>query len=547
MQTHLNVPFIIRENYNACCEYTFKEAPSMKQRFCLLLAALLLIVALPVHAEEGDFFDSAGKFLGDAWSSVSDAASDAWDAASEAAEDAGEAIGKAWSDVSGFAADTWNQVGTFLGEKSTEFSVWMSVTGNDALEKLKGIYDETAAEMGIETKSANDLWFQSMNYADANEIANVTQAKLTLAALAYAQEADAEGDAAQAALDMLLGSGITDQAAADAALASMLAANLEAPDPNEPRYYLGEVVNTGVDNGYSEAREIGDGDVHFGWTLGRFFVCGFTSVYEDENGDPVFIKTLGDQIQLWFELEQDIDCLNGKDALSICEDTNGFDEAFGISRTNLGRGAMITRHTDYQNAVGEPQLFTDYLSAITASGADTTVQLFEEGDYEVALDYEIKDQSNKLAPQYGNYRIAFNFSVRNGNCMVYPFDVATGAELTNTAVTENGFYLDLALSRYLDINVKRETLAEGATGLTEDVRFNRPARDGEQYTEEGIYTITVSNRYTGQQTVKQIYVGTNKILLAHMVTGLSIEEVRGQIAKGAQIAEDGTIIGMIDG
>ena len=547
MQTHLNVPFITRENYNACCEYTFKEAPSMKQRFCLLLAALLLIVALPVHAEEGNFFDSAGKFLGDAWSSVSDAASDAWDAASEAAEDAGEAIGKAWSDVSGFAADTWNQVGTFLGEKSTEFSVWMSVSGNDALEKLKGIYDETAAEMGIEAKSANDLWLQSMSYADANEIANVTQAKLTLAALAYAQEADAEGDAAQAALDLLLGSGITDQAAADAALASMLAANLEAPDPNEPRYYLGEVVNTGVDNGYSEAREIGDGDVHFGWTLGRFFVCGFTSVYEDENGDPVFIKTLGDQIQLWFELEQDIDCLNGRDALSICEDTNGFDEAFGISRTNLGRGAMITRHTDYQNAVGEPQLFTDYLSAITASGADTTVQLFEEGDYEVALDYEIKDQSNKLAPQYGNYRIAFNFSVRNGNCMVYPFDVATGAELTNTAVTENGFYLDLALSRYLDINVKRETLAEGATGLTEDVRFNRPARDGEQYTEEGIYTITVSNRYTGQQTVKQIYVGTNKILLAHMVTGLSIEEVREQIAKGAQIAEDGTIIGMIDG
>ena len=338
MQTHLNVPFITRENYNARCEYTFKEAPSMKQRFCLLLAALLLIIALPVHAEEGNFFDSAGKFLGDAWSSVSDAASDAWDAASEAAEDAGEAIGKAWSDVSGFAVDTWNQVGTFLGEKSAEFSVWMSVSGNDALEKLKGIYDETAAEMGIEAKSANDLWLQSMNYADANEIANVTQAKLTLAALAYAQEADAEGDVAQAALDMLLGSGITDQAAADAALASMLAANLEAPDPNEPRYYLGEVVNTGVDNGYSEAREIGDGDVHFGWTLGRFFVCGFTSVYEDENGDPVFIKTLGNQIQLWFELEQDIDCLNGRDALSICEDTNGFDEAFGVSRTNLGRG-----------------------------------------------------------------------------------------------------------------------------------------------------------------------------------------------------------------
>ena len=130
--------------------------------------------------------------------------------------------------------------------------------------------------------------------------------------------------------------------------------------------------------------------------------------------------------------------------------------------------------------------------------------------------------------------------------MVYPFDVATGAELTNTAVTQNGFYLDLARSRYLDINIKREVLAEGAIGLTEDVRFNRPARDGDQYTDEGIYTITVSNRYTGQETTKQIYVGTNKILMAHMVTGLSVEEVREQIAKGAQIAEDGTIIGMVN-
>jgi ribonuclease HII len=74
---------------------------------------------------------------------------------------------------------------------------------------------------------------------------------------------------------------------------------------------------------------------------------------------------------------------------------------------------------------------------------------------------------------------------------------------------------------------KRETLAEGAVGLTEDVRFNRPARDGDRYTDEGIYTITVSNCYTGQETVKRIYVGTNKLLMAHMVTGMSIDEIRG--------------------
>ena len=416
-------------------------------------------------------------------------------------------------------------MGTFLGEKSTEFSVWMSVSGNDALEKLKGIYDETAAEMGIETKSANDLWFQSMNYADANEIANVTQAKLTARRPCLCAGGGRGGRrGGRPRWTCCLGSGITDSGGGGRRFGEYgLPRTLKRPTRTSRAYYLGEVVNTGVDNGYSEVREIGDGDMHFGWTLGRFFVCGFTSVYEDENGDPVFIKTLGDQIQLWFELEQDIDCLNGRDALSICEDTNGFDESFGISRTNLGRGAMITRHTDYQNAVGEPSCSPTISPPSPPAARTPPCSSLRKATTRVALDYEIKDQSNKLAPQYGNYRIAFNFSVRNGNCMVYPFDVATGAELTNTAVTENGFYLDLALSRYLDINVKRETLAEGATGLTEDVRFNRPARDGEQYTEEGIYTITVSNRYTGQQTVKQIYVGTNKILLAHMVTGLSIE------------------------
>ena len=260
----------------------------------------------------------------------------------------------------------------------------------------------------MDETNANNLWLQSMNYAESNGIAKVTQAKLTLAILAYAQSADPGGNVAENALNLLMNSGIDGQAAAEKTLANLLASNGDvpaAPDPNEPRYYLGEVVNTGKDNGYSEVHRIDSKDPHFGWTLGSFFVSGYTSVYEDENGDPIFIKTLGDQIELWFQLEQDIDCLNGNDALSIGEDKNGFDEAFGISKTNFGRGAMVTRHTDYRNAIGTPQLYTDYLSGITASGADTTVQLFEEGDYEIALNYEIKDQSLKVIDQYSNYRI----------------------------------------------------------------------------------------------------------------------------------------------
>ena len=62
--------------------------------------------------------------------------------------------------------------------------------------------------------------------------------------------------------------------------------------------------------------------------------------------------------------------------------------------------------------------------------------------------------------------------------MVYPFDVNTGSELTNCSFTENGFYLDLANSRYLDIDVKKENYVEENRTLIEDTRFNRPAKDG---------------------------------------------------------------------
>ena len=94
--------------------------------------------------------------------------------------------------------------------------------------------------------------------------------------------------------------------------------------------------------------------------------------------------------------------------------------------------------------------------------------------------------------------------------MVYPFDVMTGAELSDGAVTPNGFKLDMAKSRYLTIDVQRSIISEGANGEVEDVRFKRPAKDGEEYTEEGIYTFNVKNLYTGENTTKTIYVGDYK-------------------------------------
>lgn len=313
------------------------------------------------------------------------------------------------------------------------------------------------------------------------------------------------------------------------------------------KYYLGEIINAGKDTGYSENEKITEKDPHFGWKLGDFFVSGYTRETEDADCNPVFLKNVGDTVTLWFELEQDIAMLNGNEMLTISGDTNGYDEYFGIEKTDFGRGTLIIRHTDYQNHIGDPIIYTDYLAANATKGAAIEVELFEEGDYEVALNYEIReDKVNvfgwKPVGTYENYRIFLRFSVRNGNCMVYPFDVATGDELLNTAITENGFYLDLARSRYLDIDIKKEMLNEGVDGLVEDVRFNRPAKDGDQYTDEGIYTITVTNRYTAQQTVKKIYVGSNEVLMAYVTTGLSVPEIKELIDNGATIAPDGTII-----
>jgi len=285
-------------------------------------------------------------------------------------------------------------------------------------------------------------------------------------------------------------------------------------------YFNADAVNAGMDCGYSQNNIIDGNNKHFGWRMGRFFLSGYTQNMNESTESPIFLKTLGDSVTLWFDLEQNIDALNGSTNLIVCEDRNGYDQYFNVPKTNFGKGALIVRHTDHQNSKSDPVIYTDYLLAKGTTGADTKVVLNEEGDYEVALDYELQDNDiTHITSKYDNYRIFFKFSIRNGNCMVYPFDVLTRGELQNTAVTENGFYLDLARSRYLDINVKRSVLIEGAGGMVEDERFNRPAKDGDEYTQEGIYTISVKNRYTGESTVKTLFVGTDELLQQYISNG----------------------------
>lgn len=312
-----------------------------------------------------------------------------------------------------------------------------------------------------------------------------------------------------------------------------------------PRKELGQKVNTGKDNGYSGNNAIDKDDPHYGWDLGTFVVNGYTRETAS-NGTPVFLKNVGDKVTLWFTLTQDINNLNGKSALTISEDTNGYDQYFEIAQTNFKRGTLIIRYTDYEGNA-RTVTYTDFLAANATTGADTRVQLFEEGDYAISLDYEIKNNPRQVglvsvAPTYTNYKISFSFSIRNGNCMVYPFDTVTGAELSDRAITSNGFKLDMAKSRYLTIDVKRTVLNVGGDGLlTEDVRFNRVAKDNDTYTDDGIYTFTVRNQYIKEPTTKTIYVGTDKYLLALSKNLLTVDALNEKIEQGATINDDGTI------
>lgn len=305
--------------------------------------------------------------------------------------------------------------------------------------------------------------------------------------------------------------------------------------------YIDDVYNAGKDKGYSQNIDIENGDPHYGWKLGKFAITDFSSKRKDEDGNWILLKNVNDRVSLYFILSQDINKLDGNEKLGIPEDTNGYDNEFNIKKTNFGKGMLIVRKIDSTGNKNEPVLYQDYLNGI-AVGANTKIDVFEEGDYEVALDYEVRNNGALFLDSYNNYRIRFNFSVRNGNCMVFPFDVTTGSELTNTSITENGFYLDLANSKYLNVNIKKEVLKEGADGLIEDTRYNRPAKSGEHYTEEGIYTITAKNEYTNETTIKKIYVGQNKVLKAHVQNSdYSISQINEMVAKGATIDENGNI------
>ena len=126
--------------------------------------------------------------------------------------------------------------------------------------------------------------------------------------------------------------------------------------------------------------------------------------------------------------------------------------------------------------------------------------------------------------------------------MVYPMDLKTGAEL-RVPYTENGFKLDLARSRYLDLSVKKKVLT--ADGL--DLRVSQISSDQEEFTDEGIYEFTVRNEITRDEVTKVIYVGSDNLMKAYVKYGkdyggsYSITDLKEMQGNGYQFNDDGSI------
>ena len=283
------------------------------------------------------------------------------------------------------------------------------------------------------------------------------------------------------------------------------------------------VINTGKDNGFDKdkGKPITEKDPHFGWKLGEFSLRGYTNT-ANYQGEEYFLKNLGDAITLTFTLNQKIDCLGGKKNLSIAEDKNGYDANFQVSKTNFKHGTLIVRFTDNENHKSDPIIYTDYLAANAKTGADTRIQFFEEGDYEVAFDYEVKDNSG--IDSYTNYKMYFTFKIRNGNNMVYAFD--KNGQLADKAWTDSGFTIDKANSHYLTVTVDKYAVVGGVGGKKLDLSWSRTAETGDSFKDGGVYVVTVTNDYQPNGNIsKTFYVGNDPYVRAIPVTGKTIEEI----------------------
>lgn len=284
-------------------------------------------------------------------------------------------------------------------------------------------------------------------------------------------------------------------------------------------YAKESAIDTGFNNGFSGNNKIIQGNPHFGLNLGYFMMSGYTERKDTADG-PVFIKTPGDNLILWFVLTDDLDALKGDKNIFVVNIEKGADVEFGIENKKFGRGTLLIKHIEADNWVNIDTPYTDYLAAHEDTGANTKYEINEEGTYEIALDYRIGAKKKVvLMPKtdYHDYRLRFSFKVQNGSGMFFLYDLNSGSEIQDYSRIEDGFRVDLKHSHALSIYVKRYELNQIGTGL--DVRNPVIASDGSEFDTIGYYEITVTNKSTGREMTKHLFIGNTNDLEEYKLTG----------------------------
>lgn len=281
------------------------------------------------------------------------------------------------------------------------------------------------------------------------------------------------------------------------------------------KYMDATLVNAGKKNGnYAEAKGITRDDVDRGCELGSFIISGYTEK-EEGRDRTIFIKTRGHNMTLWFNLERNIDDLTGNGKLSILTDPKGWDTLFKAPEevTDFGRGTLLVQHIG-SDGKARTVTYTDFLAAKETGTANTRVDIKEEGIYNVALDYMIKNSDLKEAlNSTTTYRLSFSFEVKNGSGMVYLFDIGTGSELEEYSRAETGFRIDKANSKSVKVNYVRYAINQKGNAL--DVRASAPASDGDVFKDVGYYILTMTPE-AGVTIEKHIFVGTKADLAQFM-------------------------------
>ena len=191
--------------------------------------------------------------------------------------------------------------------------------------------------------------------------------------------------------------------------------------------------------------------------------------------------------------------------------------------TDFGRGTLLVQHIG-SDGKARTVTYTDFLAAKETGTANTRVDIKEEGIYNVALDYMIKNSDLKEAlNSTTTYRLSFSFEVKNGSGMVYLFDIGTGSELEEYSRAETGFRIDKANSKSVKVNYVRYAINQKGNAL--DVRASAPASDGDVFKDVGYYILTMTPE-AGVTIEKHIFVGTKADLQQFM----EIEPVLGKFA-----------------